>query len=150
MDNIKLTIHTDGGARGNPGPAAIGVVISHPSVPLPRLGLAEEAHTFKEYIGKATNNEAEYKAVILALKEAQRLLGKRQAKEAELEINVDSELVCKQMKGEYKIKEERLQKFFVEIWNMKQDFGEVSFNYVRREQNKEADKLVNEVLDGRR
>lgn len=142
----KLTIHTDGGARGNPGPAGIGVVISHPSATA-SLGLAKEFHSFKEYIGKATNNEAEYRAVILALKEARKLLGKKKSKETELEINVDSELLYKQIKGEYKIKEERLQKFFVDIWNMKQDFVSVTFNHVRREKNKEADKLVNEAID---
>lgn len=146
MDNIKLTIYTDGGSRGNPGPAAIGAVISHPSATA-SLGLSEEFHSFKKYIGRATNNEAEYQAVILALEEAKTLLGKRKAKSTELEMNMDSELVFKQMRGEYKIREERLQKFFIEIWNLKQDFAKVTFNHVPRAQNKQADKLVNEALD---
>ena len=139
----KLTIYTDGGARGNPGPAAIGVVIGDSSTS------SGQVKKYKEYIGETTNNVAEYKAVIFALKKAKQILGKDTAKKTALAIHVDSELLYKQTRGEYKIMEEHLQPLFIEIWNLKQDFVDVNFFHVPREQNKEADKLVNEALDER-
>lgn len=125
------TIFTDGGARGNPGPAGIGVVI--------RAG--EKVHHFKKFIGHATNNQAEYQAVLLALEEAKKL-GLQ-----ELQFNLDSELVVRQLNQEYKIKDAELGKLFVKIWNRRQDFRRVSFHHVPREQNYEADQLVNEAID---
>lgn len=129
----KFLIYTDGGARGNPGPAAIGAVVG--------------AKEYAETIGNATNNVAEYRAVIMALKKAKQQIGKEEAKEAELEIRSDSELMVNQVKGAYQIKNEELGKLFIEIWNLKQDFKKVDFVLIRREQNKEADKLVNRALD---
>jgi len=129
----KLVIYTDGGSRGNPGPAAIGVVIG--------------TKKYSEYIGEATNNVAEYSAVVFALNKAKLLLGKKKAKETELLVNIDSELVVKQLNAEYKLKSEGLFEFFIQLWNLKQDFRSVKFNHVLREKNKEADKLVNEALD---
>ena len=138
MNNLKYIIHTDGGARGNPGPAAIGVIIK---------GLAE-TKKYGEYIGETTNNEAEYQAVIFALKKLKQLIGKEKSKsEAEVEIHLDSELLSSQLNGEYKIKEKNLQQLFLEIWNLKQDFKSVVFKYIPREDNRGADKLVNQVLD---
>lgn len=138
MSNLKFTIHTDGGARGNPGPAGIGVVIE---------GLAE-TKKYSEYIGEATNNEAEYQAVIFALKKLKQLIGKEKAKsEAEVEIHLDSELLVSQLNGEYKIKEKRLQELFLDVWNLKQDFKKVLFKHISREDNRGADKLVNQALD---
>jgi len=131
----KVIIYTDGGARGNPGPAAIGVVMG-------------EKH-FAEQIGKATNNVAEYSAVTFALKKAKQLLGKEKAKQSIIEIRSDSELIVRQMNGIYKIKESALIPFFIEAWNAKQDFGKVSFVEIPREENKIADCLVNETLDGK-
>lgn len=133
----KITIFTDGGARGNPGPAGIGAVIRG-------AGIDKE---FGGYIGKATNNEAEYQALIFALKKTKSLLGKQKAKQAELECFLDSELIVKQLNHEYKIENERMQKFFIEVWNLMLDYKSVSFGHVAREKNKEADKLVNEALD---
>lgn len=130
----KLVIYTDGGARGNPGPAAIGVVIGGKS--------------YGEKIGETTNNVAEYKALVFALKKAKHLLGKKKAKETELEINTDSELMHHQLRGEYKILEPDLQELFIEIWNLKQDFKKVEFTKIPREKNKAADKMVNQALDG--
>lgn len=124
----KLVIFTDGGARGNPGPAAVGV---H----MPGVG------DFKKCIGKATNNVAEYSAVILALEKSQGL------KVQELEFYLDSELVVKQLRGEYKVKDATLGKLFVQIWNLKSQFKKVTFTHIPREKNKQADKLVNEALD---
>ena len=135
---IKYIIHTDGGARGNPGPAGIGVVIEG----------AGEIKKYGEYIGEATNNEAEYQAVIFALKKLKQLIGKEKTKsEAEVEIHLDSELLASQLNGEYKIKEARLQKLFLEVWNLKQDFKSVIFTHILREDNRGADKLVNQALD---
>ncbi len=128
----KLIIYTDGGARGNPGPAAIGVVIGD--------------KTYSEAIGETTNNVAEYRAVILALKKAKALLGDK-AKKTEVEIRSDSELLVSQLKGEYQIKDEELKPLFVEIWNKMQDFKKVDFFLIPREENREADKLVNRALD---
>ncbi|MBU1136746.1 ribonuclease HI family protein [Patescibacteria group bacterium] len=135
---MKLSIYTDGGARGNPGPAAIGVV------------LKKDGQTIKKYgeaIGEATNNQAEYQAIIFALKKAKLLFGKAKAKEIEMEFFADSELAVKQLNHEYKIKEKELQPLFLKIWNLTIDFKNVSFSHIPREKNKEADVLVNEALD---
>lgn len=135
---MKITIYTDGGSRGNPGPSAIGVVIYKEN---------QIIKTYSEFIGKATNNETEYQAVIFALKKAKLLFGKGKAKEMEIEFLMDSELAVKQLNHEYKIKEERLQLLFIKIWNSILDFKTVSFKHIPREKNKEADRLVNEALD---
>ena len=129
----KIIIHTDGGSRGNPGPSGIGAVI--------------DGKGYFEFIGQATNNEAEYQAVIFALKKAKALFGKKTAKETELELRSDSELLIKQLNGQYKISEPRIQQLFLQAWNLKIDFGKVNFILIPREQNKEADKLVNQALD---
>jgi len=136
--NIYI-IRTDGGSRGNPGPAALGAVIEN-----------EKGSVLKEiseYIGEATNNEAEYRAPITALKKLKSLIGKAEAKKAEVEVVADSELLVKQMNGQYKVENEKIQKFFLELWNLKIDFGKVTFESVPREKNKAADRLVNEALD---
>ena len=138
MNNLKFIIYTDGGSRGNPGPAAIGVVIKG----------AGEVRNYGEFIDRTTNNEAEYQAVIFALKKLKQLIGKEKSKsEAEVEIHLDSELLASQLNGEYKIKEKRLQELFLTVWNLKQDFKNVVFKYIPREDNRGADKLVNQVLD---
>ena len=136
---MKIIINTDGGSRGNPGPSAIGVVIYKEN---------KIIKTYSEFIGEATNNETEYQAVVFALKKAKLLFGNKKAKEMEIEFLMDSELVVKQMNHEYKIKEEKLQLLFLSIWNSILDFKQVSFKHIPREENKEADSLVNEALDG--
>ena len=133
MTKNKIIIYTDGGARGNPGPAAIGVVVG-------------EKH-YSEAIGETTNNIAEYKAVIFALKKAKHLLGGDKCAETEIEIHSDSELIVNQLKGDYKIKDKELQPLFVEVWNLKQDFKKADFVLIPREENKIADSLVNRALD---
>ncbi len=135
----KFIIHTDGGARGNPGPAALGVVIEEAGGGLKK--------GYGEYIGETTNNEAEYQAAIFALKKLKQLVGKKAAGEAKVEIHVDSELLERQINGHYKIMGRKLQELFLEIWNLKIDFGEVVFKHLLREKNKEADRLVNAALD---
>ncbi len=131
-----LTIYTDGGARGNPGPAGIGVAIYDDAKKL--------VATVKEYIGEATNNQAEYRAVIAALAKAKAIGG------TELRFYLDSELVVKQLTGEYKVKDKELGALFVKVWNLKGGFSRVTWRHVFREQNKVADALVNEAIDQRR
>lgn len=131
----KIKMYTDGGSRGNPGPAAIGVWIE-------TLG-----KKYSECIGEATNNVAEYAALIYGLKKLKQLLGKDKARQYEVECYLDSELVVKQLNHEYKLKEEYIQKNFIEIWNLTLDFQKVTFRHIIREKNKVADSLVNIALD---
>ncbi len=136
---MKLIIYTDGGSRGNPGPAAIGVFVGN-----------EKGETIKKYsqaIGEATNNEAEYQAVIFALKKLKQLFGKEKIKKMPLEIRMDSELVASQLNHRYKIIEPNIQRLFLLVWNLTLDFGPIKFVAIGREQNKEADKLVNQALN---
>jgi len=140
LDMKKIIIYIDGGARGNPGPAAIGVVFCNER--------GQVIKRYSQYLGRATNNEAEYKALIFALKKFKALFGKKLAKSSEIEIRSDSELLTKQMRGEYKILNKKIQLLFLEAWNQKLDFKKVRFRLlISREKNKEADKLVNEALD---
>ncbi len=136
----KIIIYTDGASRGNPGKGAVGIVFCN------EKGEAIREHA--ELLGdKITNNEAEYKAVISALKKFKALFGKKLAEKSEIEVRSDSELLVKQLEGKYKIVNPEIQKFFIEIWNLKIDFGKVKFKLISREKNKLADKLANEVLD---
>jgi ribonuclease HI len=140
MEKNKIIIFCDGGSRGNPGPAAIGVVIEIRNE-------KGEMREYSKFLGEATNNEAEHQAVIFALKKAKQVIGKAKAEKTAIEIIMDSELVVNQLNGKFKIKEKDLIPFFIEIWNLKQDFGDVKFTAVPREKNKEADRLVNKELD---
>ena len=132
MKYQKLEIYTDGGARGNPGPAGIGVVIWHGK---------QLVGTYSKYIGHATNNQAEYQAVIYALEQAKRL------KAEELDFYLDSELVVNQLNRKFKIKDKDLGTLFVKVWNLLVSFKSVNFNQVARAKNKEADKMVNQAID---
>lgn len=134
----KIIIHIDGGSRGNPGPSALGVLF------LDEKGTVLKKYS--EYLGKKTNNEAEYEALIFALKKAKAFFGKKEIKNLALEIRSDSELLVKQMNGQYKIKNPNIQNLFLSAWNLKIDFGNLKVFYISREENKEADKLVNEAL----
>ncbi|GAI31913.1 unnamed protein product [marine sediment metagenome] len=139
----KIIIYTDGGSRGNPGPAAIGVVFCNEK--------GQSIKQYSEYLGERfTNNEAEYKAVIFALKKFKALFGKKLAKNSEIQIKSDSELLVKQLNSQYKILDEKIQPLFLEVWNLKFDFKEVKFKSISREKNKEADRLVNEALDAKK
>jgi len=135
----KIIIYTDGGSRGNPGPAGMGVVVAN-----------EKGKMVKEYsgfLGVKTNNEAEYEAVIFGLKKIKALLGKEKIKNTEIEFRLDSELVARQLEGFYKIENEKLAPLFLKIWNLKIDFGRIYFKHIPREQNMEADRLANEAMD---
>jgi ribonuclease HI len=136
----KIIIYTDGGSRGNPGQAAIGVVFCN--------GKGQTCKKYCEYLGdNLTNNEAEYQAVIFALQKFKALFGKKLAESSEVEMRMDSELLVKQLNGEYKVLDPKIQELFLKAWNLKIDFLKVKFNHIPREKNKEADALVNECLD---
>ena len=137
----KIIIYTDGGSRGNPGPAALGVVI-----------LDAHHRTLAEYgerIGEATTNVAEYRAIVSALQKTKALLGRKKIKEIITEVRMDSELASRQLTGSYRIEEETLFPFFIQIWNLKIDFGEIHFIHIPREKNIRADRMVNRALDDR-
>ena len=135
----KIIIFTDGAARGNPGPAGAGVVIcNEKSQPIKR---------YSKFLGKTTNNEAEYQALIFALKMFKKLSGKKMAKATEVEVRADSQLMVKQLKGEYKILDEKLQPLFLEAWNLCLDFKNFKIKFISREKNKEADILANKGID---
>ena len=129
----KLIIFTDGGARGNPGPAGIGAAIYDEN----NVMVAE----ISEYLGVATNNQAEYKALIAAISKAKQLGAK------ELDCYLDSELVVKQLKREYKVKNKELAPLFLSIHNLSLSFNKISYTHIPREQNSEADRLANEAMD---
>ena len=129
----RLVVNVDGGARGNPGPAAIGVVVSTPD------GEVLEEHS--ERIGSATNNIAEYRALMFGLERAL-ALGAR-----EVELIGDSELVVRQVQGEYKVRDEVLWRLHKHVIRALAEFDSWSIRHVRREENEAADRLVNEVLD---
>ena len=130
---MKLTTFTDGGARGNPGPAAAGIVIKNDR--------GETVAAFGVWLGHQTNNYAEYTALLSALQKSKELGA------TEVDCLLDSELVVKQMRREYKVKEPTLQKLFVQVYNLAEQFKKVTYQHVRRENNKEADEEVNKILD---
>ncbi|KKS36297.1 MAG: Ribonuclease H [Parcubacteria group bacterium GW2011_GWD2_42_14] len=136
----KLVLHTDGGARGNPGPSGAGAVVYD-----------ETGKTVKEtskYLGIKTNNYAEYAAVVLGLEMIAKHFGKAQCKTLEVTVRMDSELICKQLNNEYQIKEETLFPLYIQVHNLLvSTFPSVTFEHVRREDNAHADRLANEAMD---
>lgn len=135
----KLILFIDGGAIGNPGPAGIGFVIKNQR--------GENLKRCSQFLGENfTNNQAEYLALICALKKLKELFGKKLAKETEVEVRGDSALVFNQLNGKYKVLDEKIKELFIEAWNLKQDFKSVKLKLIKRERNKEADRLVKEAL----
>ena len=130
---MKARLWTDGGARGNPGPAAFAYVLEAED------GTVLEARG--EAIGVATNNVAEYSALVAGLGRAV------EAGVRELEVRSDSELMVKQMRGEYRVKNRDLQSLFLDASRAAREIGRVTYTHVRREHNELADRLVNEALD---
>jgi ribonuclease HI len=130
---LKAKLFTDGGARGNPGPAAYGYVVE-----------SEDGHVLAahgETIGRATNNVAEYSGLVAGMEKAAEL-GVR-----ELEVISDSELLVKQMRGDYRVKNDALRELWEQASDLEGRFGKVRYTAVRREHNELADQLVNEALD---
>jgi ribonuclease HI len=130
----KVVVNVDGGARGNPGPAAIAAVVQDPG--------GEVLEERGERIGEATNNVAEYRALLLGIERAAALGA------SEVELVGDSELIVRQVKGEYKVKDATLRKLHGQVVSALKPFERWSIRHVRREENTEADRLVNRVLDG--
>ncbi len=130
---MKARLWTDGGARGNPGPAAFAYVLETDD------GTVLDARG--EAIGVATNNVAEYSALVAGLERAV------EAGVSELEVRSDSELMVKQMRGEYRVKNRDLQSLFLDASRAAREIGRVTYTHVRREHNELADRLVNEALD---
>lgn len=127
-------LNTDGGARGNPGPAAIGAVLRDAS--------GKIVATVKKTIGETTNNQAEYQAVIAGLQLA------KDHGVSHLKVCADSELIVRQIRGQYKVKNAELQPLRAEAVRLAADFTEITFVEIRREKNTDADLLVNQALDG--
>jgi ribonuclease HI len=130
----KITVNVDGGARGNPGPAAVGVVVRGPA--------GEVLEERGERIGRATNNVAEYRALLLGIE----LAAAHGA--TELDLIGDSELVVRQVEGRYKVKDATMRELHAKVKQELADFDDWTIRHVRRESNADADRLVNEVLDG--
>ncbi len=136
----KIILYTDGGARGNPGPAGAGAYITdeHGAV------LAEVA----KFLGHKTNNFAEYEAVIVGLEAIKKLVPEKERKGTEIDVRLDSELIQRQLNGIYQVKEESLFPQFIKVHNMRvKDFPLMTFTHVPREKNKDADRLANEAMD---
>jgi ribonuclease HI len=130
-----ITIYTDGGSRGNPGPAGAGAALYRGDT---------EIGTVSKFLGVQTNNWAEYEALVLALQEAQRHLEPGES----VTVKMDSELIVKQMKGEYKVKDPELKKKHERVRMLiLESFPKIEFVHVRREYNKRADELANEAMD---
>jgi ribonuclease HI len=129
----RVVVNVDGGSRGNPGPAAAAAVASTPD--------GDELAERSEYIGEATNNVAEYRALLLGLRLA------RDLEAREVEVACDSELVARQIGGEYKVKHAGLKPLYLEAMHALREFDRWSIRTVRREGNVRADELVNEALD---
>jgi ribonuclease HI len=129
----KTVIFADGASRGNPGPAAVGAVIKDEQGRL--------IASISQRIGKATNNQAEYRAIVAALEEAIRFGARR------VDIKMDSELVVKQINGEYRVKKVTLKPLYRQVKRMQGSLGSFTITHIPRWQNSEADKLANKALD---
>ncbi len=134
---MNVRIYTDGGSRGNPGPAASGAVLKE----LDEKGNERELERVGKFLGETTNNQAEYTAIIIGLKRAKQLGADI------VEVVMDSELAVKQLNGAYKVKNREIAERFLEIHHLRPAFRRVTFRHVLRAFNKEADAVVNEVLD---
>lgn len=136
----RIFLNTDGGSRGNPGPAGAGALLSDES--------GEVLQKISKSLGTMTNNEAEYHALILGLEAVKKFLGKEKTKQTEVMARLDSELVVKQLIGKYQIKEERLFPLFIKVWNIRvADLPQLTFSHIPREENSLADQLANEAMD---
>lgn len=134
------TIYTDGGARGNPGPAGAGAVIYD-------INMRKVAEA-KAFLGTQTNNWAEYEAVILGLSKLNEMVSKEDQKDTDVTLRLDSELVQRQLLGQYKVKDAALYKQYLKVQNFIAKFPKITFEHVRREKNVEADALANKAMDG--
>lgn len=132
---MKIIIYTDGGARGNPGPAGAGVVIYQNE--------EKEPKKYSKFLGEMTNNQAEYEAVLYAFELAKKI----KPLPEEIDFYLDSQLLVGQLSRKFKIKNQELGRYFIKIWNASQSFKKINYYHISREKNKEADKLVNQAQD---
>lgn len=135
----KIIVFTDGGSRGNPGISGAGAYLTYADG-----RVIKEAH---RSIGINTNNFAEYEAVILALETLKNIFGTEKLKSFDIEIRMDSELVQRQLIGRYRVKDKILQTQFMKLHNLMSDIPAIKFSHIRRELNKEADRLSNIAMD---
>jgi len=135
---MHFTIHADGGSRGNPGPSGAGAMI--------RDEFGNSVGAVSQFLGTRTNNYAEYEAVILAFETLHKLVGKKVGT-TEVEVKMDSQLVVKQMKGEYKVKHPTMKAQYAKLIQAAAAFKKVTFTHVPREENGDADALANEAMD---
>ena len=136
---MHFTIHADGGARGNPGPAGSGAII--------RDGLGNAVASVSQFLGKRTNNFAEYEAVILGFEALLKIIPQAKRTATEVVVKMDSELVVKQMQGVYKVKHPVLKEQQARLIQAASAFKSVSFTHVPREENSDADALANAAMD---
>lgn len=129
---MELTIFTDGASRNNPGEAGAGIFIVQDSVPIEKI---------TRYLGRTTNNVAEYTAAIIGLEHAVKL------RASSVKLYADSELLVRQLNGQYKVRNEGLKPLFIKIKELIAKIGSVEVQYIPREQNKEADALANRAID---
>ncbi|MBU1154459.1 MAG: ribonuclease HI family protein [Proteobacteria bacterium] len=132
---LSLILHSDGGSRGNPGPAGAGAVLYDEQ--------GQEVAALSRYLGRTTNNEAEYQALLMGLRRAQELGAQR------LTVKMDSELIVRQLEGKYRVKAPGLKPMYDEAKRLLQGFASVTIQHVRREFNKRADELANQAMDQR-
>ncbi|MEO6536506.1 MAG: reverse transcriptase-like protein [Candidatus Paceibacterota bacterium] len=137
---MKYTLYADGGARGNPGPAGSGAVVFD--------DIGKRVVDVSDYIGVATNNVAEYEALLRGLKALRDEFAEGHFNHSELHIRLDSKLIIEQLKGAYKVKHPNLVPRYFEVKNiLARSFPHVTFEHVRREFNKDADALANAAMD---
>ena len=134
-EGLSLTLQSDGGSRGNPGPAGAGAVLYDDQ--------GVEMAALSRYLGRTTNNEAEYQALLMGLAEAKRLGAVR------LTVKMDSELIVRQLEGQYRVKAPGLKPMYAEAKRLLRGFSSVTIQHVRREFNKRADELANQAMDQR-
>ena len=132
-----IRLYTDGAARGNPGPAGLGVVIF----------AGESVHEYTQYLGETTNNQAEYQALIFALEKLIGLIAQENLSVEKVVCYSDSELLVRQMKRQYRVKDAKLALLFVKAWNLLQKLPAAEFVSIPREQNTRADKLANQAIE---
>lgn len=136
----KMILYTDGGARGNPGPAGAGAYITD--------GEGNWIGSVSKFLGVRTNNWAEYEALILGLEAIKRKVPEKERKGVSIEVRLDSELITRQLNNIYQVKEESLFPQFIKVHNMRvKDFPLMTFTHIPREKNEEADRLANEAMD---
>ena len=136
---MKITLYTDGGSRGNPGPAAAGAVVFD--------GEGKVLAEISDFLGTTTNNVAEYEALERALMATRDWLANNPSEKPHIEVRMDSELIIKQMLGIYRVKDSKMKEFFMRIGMLRENLPTITFTHVRREFNKHADRVVNEAID---